>query len=263
MIHIGTSGYSYDDWKGVFYPDHLPQDGFLSFYSKHFNAVELNFSYYRMPSANQLEKMISTTDGKMLFAIKAHQSFTHQRTASSLEIKQFSDAISPVASAGCLGAVLLQFPHSFSQNETNRAYLSHLSDKLKFPLVAEFRNAEWVSRPVFNWLKKINVGYCCVDEPNLPGLMPPIHVATSPIAYVRFHGRNSAKWYTHNHAYERYDYKYTANELRQWLAPLENLSRSSMRTLVFFNNHFQAKAVDSAKQLSHMLQHWKEMKRKE
>ncbi|MBN2718387.1 MAG: DUF72 domain-containing protein [Deltaproteobacteria bacterium] len=256
MIHIGTSGYSYADWKPFFYPESMAADQFLAFYASHFGAVELNFSYYRMPTATQLQSMVDKTDGKLLFAVKAHQSITHQRTASPTDIKLFADAVSPLAQSNALGAVLLQFPYSFHQNEQNRAYLSRLRDSLPFALVAEFRNVEWATPAVFNWLKKLNVGFCCVDEPALPGLMPRLHVCTSAVAYVRFHGRNHAKWYTHNQAFERYDYRYASSELSEWIAPIAQLNDQADRTLVFFNNHFQAKAVDSARQLSHMLHLW-------
>ncbi len=263
MIHIGTSGYSYADWKGTFYPESLPANRFLSYYAEHFSAVELNFSYYRMPTAAQLETMVRITNGKLMFAVKAHQGFTHQRTPTASDFQSFSDALSPLMNAGCLGAVLLQFPHSFHQNQQNRNYISHLSEQMPFPLVAEFRHADWATTPIFNWLSRLNIGYCCVDEPALPGLMPPTRVCTSRTAYVRFHGRNHQKWYAHNHAFERYDYKYRAAELQEWIAPITTLEKQSDRTLVFFNNHFQAKAVDSARQLSNMLHEWMEIQRKD
>ena len=256
MIHIGTSGYSYSDWKTFFYPETLSSEQFLAFYANHFDTVELNFSYYRMPTSKQLESMLKKSEGKLLFAVKAHQSITHQRTAGPTDIKQFSNALSPLLEADCLGAVLLQFPYSFHQNEQNRLYLSRVRDALQLPLVAEFRNQDWASNPIFSWLRKLKIGYCCVDEPNLPGLMPRMHVCTSNIAYVRFHGRNSAKWYEHNHAFERYDYRYNAAELGEWVSPVHELDKQAERTMVFFNNHFQAKAVDSAKQLANMLHLW-------
>ncbi|MBN2527270.1 MAG: DUF72 domain-containing protein [Deltaproteobacteria bacterium] len=263
MIHIGTSGYSYTDWKGYFYPESLQSDAFLSYYAKYFSAVELNFSYYRMPTAKQMETMVQKSDGKLLFAVKAHQMFTHQRTPVTADFKQFSQALAPLLEANCLGGVLLQFPNSFLQNELNRKYLRDVSKRFSFPLVAEFRNGEWAADAIYKWLSKLGIGFCCVDEPQLPGLLPRLHVCTSNIAYVRFHGRNRQKWYQHNHAYERYDYKYTAAELSEWVSPIQQLDRQAERTMVFFNNHFQAKAVDSARQLSNMLHLCMDQQRKE
>lgn len=254
MIYIGTSGYSYKDWQGYFYPENLPASEYLSFYTNHFDAVELNFSYYKMPSASQLDKMVEQTQGKLLFSIKAHQNITHQRTAGPSQMKQFYDALSPLISADVLGAVLLQFPHSFHQTEANRHYLKFLVDTFELPLVAEFRSEQWAAPAIAKWLKQIQIGYCCVDQPQLPGLMPKTAHCTCPTAYVRFHGRNSEKWYQHNHAYERYDYRYNAQELRQWIPSIQSLDSQAEKTLVFFNNHFQAKAIDGAKQLSQMLQ---------
>ncbi|MBN2341238.1 MAG: DUF72 domain-containing protein [Deltaproteobacteria bacterium] len=253
MIQIGTSGYSYADWKGYFYPETLPSKQFLSYYSNHFDALELNFSYYKMPTATQIEAMVRQTDGKMTFAVKAHQCFTHQRTPATADFKQFNNALTPMTEADCLGAVLLQFPHSFHQNGSNRQYLKRLTEQFTLPLVAEFRHVDWAAPAITDWLRKLQIGYCCVDEPALDGLMPRAEIATSNIAYVRFHGRNKTKWYNHNHAYERYNYQYSKNELQEWVPAILKLAQDTDKTLVFFNNHFQAKAVDGARQLSQIL----------
>lgn len=253
MISIGTSGFFYDDWRGFFYPDDLPKDGFLSFYAQHFSTLELNFSYYKMPTAKMLSSMLERTEGKVDFAIKAHRSMTHDRTCAKRDFEAFNEALSPLREARKLAAVLAQFPYSFKQTEENRAYVKQLTDNIGHPLVIEPRNADWATGPILKWFSVLGVGFCCVDEPQIKGLMPPLAVVTASPAYVRFHGRNAQKWYTHDRPEERYDYRYTDKELAEWVPKINLLATKSDKVLVFFNNHFQSKAVDGAKKLSKML----------
>jgi uncharacterized protein YecE (DUF72 family) len=247
MIRIGTSGFDYADWRGVFYPEKLPKKEWLAYYAGHFSCLELNFSYYRMPEARALESMVKRTDGKVTVAIKAHRSMTHERTASKAEFEQFREAVRPLREAEVLGAVLAQFPYSFQQREEHRAYIKRAREALGAPLVVELRRGEWASDAVLDWLRRIDVGYACVDEPQIKGLMPPVATATADPAYVRFHGRNAAKWYTHDRPEERYDYRYSVGELKEWSLKIKKLNQSANHVLVFFNNHFQGKAVEAAK----------------
>jgi uncharacterized protein YecE (DUF72 family) len=120
-------------------------------------------------------------------------------------------------------------------------------------VVVEFRNAGWVKDETFDLLRSENLGYCCVDEPRLKGLLPPIAVATSAVAYVRFHGRNYAKWYAHEEAWERYNYTYSEEELREWVPKLRELDAEVPLTLVYFNNHFEGQSTKGARDLSQLL----------
>ena len=253
VISIGTSGFDYDDWRGFFYPADLAKRRFLEHYAMHFRAVELNFSYYRMPTARQIESMVERTGGEVTFAVKAHRSMTHDRDAANREHDAFAEALAPAREAGVLGAVLAQFPQSFHQTQENRLYLRRLADRIGPPFVAEFRRADWSTHPILDWLSRTGVGYCCVDEPRIKGLMPPAAVATASPGYVRFHGRNAAKWYEHDQPHERYDYRYDRRELAEWIPRIREIEKGAGEVLVFFNNHFQAKAVDGAKALGQML----------
>ena len=253
MIQIGTSGFDYEDWRGIFYPNGLPRESWLAYYAEHFSALELNFSYYRMPSARQIESMVRRTDSKVTFAVKAHRSMTHERHANHNEYVRFIEALRPLREAGRLGAVLAQFPTSFHQTEENRKYIKQLADRLGTPLAVEFRQRDWAEGPVIEWIRRLEIGYVCVDQPQLAGLMPPIAVATAAPAYVRFHGRNADQWYEHDAAHERYDYAYSRRELADWSGSIRDLERQTGHVLVFFNNHFQGKAADSAKQMEQLL----------
>ena len=101
--------------------------------------------------------------------------------------------------------------------------------------------------------EKTGDGFCCVDEPQLPNLLQPLAEATSRISYIRLHGRNSAKWWQHEHAYERYDYSYAPQELNEWLPRIRKLGGVTDRTFIFANNHWRAQAVGTIRQLSAML----------
>jgi uncharacterized protein YecE (DUF72 family) len=197
--------------------------------------------------------MVERTNAKVTFAIKAHRSMTHERVAGSADIQQFNDALVPLREAGVLGAVLAQFPHSFHQTAESRGYLKRLVDGIGRPVVVELRSDGWSADPILDWFSRIGVGFCCVDEPRIQGLMPPVVRATGSPAYVRFHGRNAAKWYNHDEPHERYDYRYRDDELAQWVPGIRSLETAAAEVLVFFNNHFQAKAVDGARALTRLL----------
>src|SRR5437660_12606963 len=258
MIYIGTSGYSYQDWKGPYYPENIKDNEMLPFYAKDFNATERNYTYYRMPAARTLAAMASKVPEGFVFTIKAPKELTHQSEEEggrSLEnFTMFRQALQPLVDEGKFGAVLAQFPNSFKPTPENRDYLSVFRDRMgDLPVVVEFRNAAWVTDETMELLRENNLGYCCVDEPHLKGLIPPIAVATAPIAYVRFHGRNAQKWWRHDEAYERYSYSYKPEELQEWVPKIEKLENTAKETFVFTNNHYQGQAVQTANQLKELL----------
>lgn len=252
MIRIGTSGFSYPDWVGPFYPPGLPAREHLTFYAREFHTVELNVTYYRMPDRRTVAGWAQRTSDRFLFAVKAFGGLTHDRAAP--DFAGFVAGLAPLAAAGKLGCVLAQFPHAFHPTPENRDYLKVLRDGLvDLPVVAEFRDAAWAGQETLALLRGLELGFCCVDEPRLPGLMPPLAAATGPVAYVRFHGRNAAKWYNHQEAWERYNYSYTAAELREWLPRLRQLDAAAPLTLIYFNNHYVGQAVRGARDLGQLL----------
>lgn len=250
-LKIGTSGYDYPEWAGLFYPKGLGRREFLGYYSEHFGTVELNFSYYGMPKAGQLRELLGRTRRPIDFSIKAHQSLTHKIDPASWEesVGQFRRGIAPLVEAGRLVAVLLSFPYSFHYREDERRYLARLLAGLGgLPLVVEFRNAEWSNARVLEGLRERGVGLCSVDLPRLEGLPPVSDLVTSELAYVRFHGRNGAAWWAGDSA-SRYDYRYSKEELRSWLPRLEAMSAQAKAIRVYFNNHPQASAATNAAEL--------------
>lgn len=252
MIQIGTSGFSYADWIGPVYPAGLPAREQLGFYAREFNTVEINTTYYRVPDARLVRGWAEKTPAGFTFSVKAHQALTHEREQP--DFAPFAAAVQPLAEAGKLACILAQFPYSFHPTAGNRDYLRRVRDGLgDLPAVIEFRHTGWVNEGTFELLRALGLGYCCVDEPRLQGLLPPVAAATGPVAYVRFHGRNAAKWYQHEQAWERYNYTYAPAELQEWLPKLRQLDAAAELTLVYFNNHYAGQAVRGARDLGQLL----------
>jgi uncharacterized protein YecE (DUF72 family) len=258
-ILVGTSGFSYDDWRGPFYPPDLPAAAMLPFYAARFDALELNYTYYAMPSARTLDAMAAKAGDRLVFTVKAHREITHDRSAGPETVGRFCQALGPLRERGRLGCVLLQFPWSFPRDRAAQEYLSRLRDLFgDVPLVAEFRHRRWIDDRAFAFLRERGIGYCAVDQPALPNLVPPVAAATSPVGYVRFHGRNAAHWWEHREAWQRYDYRYTREELAAWVPRILALAGETETVYVFTNNHYQAKAVENAGMLRDLLRQGEE-----
>ena len=254
MVYLGTSGFSYDDWVGHFYPPGVPRREWLVYYAREFNTCEVNSTYYALPRPSNMKAMAEKTGEDFQFVIKANQDMTHKREDNAEVFQSFCRVLEPMIGAGKLGCVLAQFPYSFRPERQNWDYLRLFRDRVgELPVVVEFRNARWVNDELFDRLRQLDMGFCCVDEPHLPNLMPPVAEVTSGVGYVRFHGRNAAKWWRHEHAYERYDYTYSPEELSEWLPRIRKLDSAAERTFVFANNHWQAQAVNTIRQLRLLL----------
>ncbi|MCH8093744.1 MAG: DUF72 domain-containing protein, partial [Chloroflexi bacterium] len=111
----------------------------------------------------------------------------------------------------------------------------------------------WVKEATFALLESLDFGFCAVDEPRLRGLMPPVARASGPVSYVRFHGRNAQKWWKHDHAWERYDYTYSEQELEEWIPKIQDLDSEDALVLVYANNHFRGQSIDTIRKLREML----------
>ena len=254
MIYFGTSGFSYKDWVGSFYPAGMPRGEWLTYYAREFDTCEVNSTFYAIPKSSSLKAMAEKTGEGFVFCFKANREMTHQRDDSASIFEAFCQVLEPIIAAGKLGSILAQFPYSFGFNHSNWDYLRLFKERLgELPLVIEFRNAQWLRSEGVDGLRHDKLGFCCVDEPPLPNLLPPIAEATADIGYVRLHGRNSAKWWQHEQAYERYDYSYTPEELSEWLPKIQKLDSAAEKTFVFANNHWRGQAVSTIRQLRLML----------
>ena len=254
MIKIGTCGFSYPEWKGPFYPEKLPPQQMLAYYARHFSAVEINSTYYHIPPARNMAAMAKRAEGRVEFSVKAHQDMTHFRDRYAEALPRFREAIGPLREAGRLGCVLAQFPFSFKASPENVEFLRRVAgDLTPDPVVVEFRHVSWITEDTFGLLEDLGLAHCAVDEPRLPNLPPPVVRVTASPAYVRFHGRNHEKWWTHAEAWERYDYLYTEAELSEWLPGIRSLAAEAETCFVFFNNHARGQAVANATMLASLL----------
>lgn len=254
MILVATSGYAYNDWKGNFYPRNINKKEMLAFYAQKFPFTELNFTYYTMPNKFIFYNMLEKTPESFLFVVKAFGGITHKRDDLQNYSREFIDALEPMITSNRLACVLFQFPYSFRNTRKNTEYLKRIRENFgEIPLVVEFRSSDWIKESVIRFLKENEMGFVCVDEPRIKGLIPPVTAATSSIGYIRFHGRNAAKWYNHSKPYERYDYLYSKQELMEWVPRILQLEKQTEVVFVAMNNHFNAQAVINAKMLQDLL----------
>ena len=254
-LYIGTSGYDYDDWKGLFYPDKTPKSRFLEYYAAQFNSLELNYTYYRMPTALQMQNKINQSGGKVMFTVKAFGDLTHAADKSFYQplVWEFKKAIEPLLNHNVLLCVLFQFPQSFHYDKQERVYLDSLLNEVSdIPVVVEMRNTKWQSEQVYNNLRDRKVGWCITDNPDLKDLLKLDYTVTSDIAYMRFHGRNAQNWYTGDNV-SRYDYLYSDEELTAFVEPIKFLLRHIKIVQLFFNNHAKSQATINAKRIASLL----------
>ncbi|MBN2224111.1 MAG: DUF72 domain-containing protein [Deltaproteobacteria bacterium] len=262
-ILMGTSGFSFPDWVGTVYPAGLNKAEWLAYYERElgFSALEVNYSYYTMPSIRTLAAMSAKTSPDFTFVVKAHGSMTHdlwtdKKRHDMVDNRQsfssFTAGVSGLAADGRLSAVLAQFPYFFYRNASNEDYLVRFRELMgDIPTVVEFRNRDWHDESARDILRDNGLGYCVVDEPKLSGLMPFYPTATTDIGYFRFHGRNP-RWF--NVPMEvRYDYRYSKGELAELIPPIVDLSKKTRKTLVFFNNCHLGSAAKNAAELARMV----------
>jgi len=254
-LYIGTSGYDYPEWKGLFYPEKMARTKFLEYYSTQFNSLELNGTYYRMPSASQMRNMVDRSGGKVKFTIKAFKDMTHALDKSQYQqlVFEFRKALDPLLYNNLLLCVLFQFPESFHYDKHERLYLDMLLKEMSdVPIVVEMRNTKWQNEQVYNALRERKIGWCITDNPNLSNLPKLDYICTSDIAYIRFHGRNAAMWYEGDNV-TRYDYLYSDEELQVFVNPILDLLKHTKIVQLFFNNHAKSQATINAKKIEFLL----------
>ncbi|MDG7035622.1 MAG: DUF72 domain-containing protein [Nitrososphaerota archaeon] len=250
-IRIGTSGWSYREWKGVFYPNSAKPGEYLSLYSRKFSCVEIDSTYYRMPTSRMFDVVSAKAPPGFVFIVKMPAEFTHQRRLSEAAIKRFKNGIYPILRDEKLGGFLAQFPYSFKKSTENLGYVGLLAAGLAdyAQMFVEFRHSSWEGdESILEYMKGMNIGYVNVDLPKIPGLPTPTSICTSDKgSYIRFHGRVDSKtWWRPVKSRDRYAYKYKNNELMEWVPRIKELSSRSKSTFVIFNNHFGGYSVENA-----------------
>jgi len=263
VIRVGIAGWDYPDWEGVVYPSPHPH-GFdrLAFLAEYLDVVEINTTFYRQPDpaaaagwARRIEPF-----PEFRFTAKLFRDLTHLEPPRGAdgrdpstdvlrrEAERFRAGIDPLATAGRLGAVLAQFPQRFHDRDGSRRHLEELARLFAgLPLIAEFRHRSWDHEEPLRFLHGLGVGFCNIDQPAVGATLRPTGHVTSPIAYIRLHGRNADAWFREGDAsHARYDYLYTAEELRPWSERAGRLSERAEEVFIIANNHYRGKGPANA-----------------
>ncbi len=259
-IYIGPAGWSYPDWNGTVYP--LKQDkGFdaLAYIAFYFNLIEINNTFYRIPSVNTVRRWVERVSGNpdFMFTVKSYRNFTHgQEPLSDLELNTFKKAVEPVYSAGILGGILLQFPWSFRYSRDSRRRIDRLVACLApLPAAVEVRHGGWGKPEAVSYIADTGAMLCGIDQPLVgDSLSPRTFLAQPTGAYFRLHGRNAASWFGQGTSRdERYNYLYSPEELSTWTSRAAETAAEARRVYVVMNNHFMGQAVANALELKHQL----------
>ncbi len=241
-LRFGTSGWSYDEWLGVFYE--TAGESKLAAYSKVFNTAEIDSSFYRAPTKGMVLGWLRYSPEDFVFTAKVPQTVTHDRRIdvgkrAEEDLRAFCELMDPLNDAGKVGPLLLQLPPSLRFDPpVVQAFFEALPHRYKWAL--EFRNKSWLVPEAYDVLRQHGVAYTIVDEPLLP---PDVHL-TADFSYIRWHGRGNEPWY---------DYQYSEEELRAWVPKVEKIAEASDPVYGFFNNHFHGYAPENALQVLEML----------
>ena len=291
QVRVGTCSWTDPTMVRAWYPPSVRSAADrLRYYAAHFGTVEVDSSFYGLPTAATARLWAERTPSGFVFHINAFAMLTRHgvrpeqlpaslRFAYDHELDRhgrilhpapalreeafalFTEALEPLRTESKLGLILLQFPPYFVANEANREYVAQSVELLAPDRVAvEFRHVSWVeaeaSQATLALLASLGAAYVCVDEPRLDGptVLPPLAAATAESAYVRFHGRNAATWNSRTgSAAERFKYLYSADELAEWVEPVRHLREQAATTYLMFNNCFADYAPRNAQQMLSLL----------
>lgn len=235
-LRIGTSGWNYKHWRGIFYPRDLPPSGWLSFYARHFDTVEINYSFYRLPTRENFVAWAEDAPAGFLFAVKGNRFITHLKRLREPEepIGRFferADALGPT-----LGPLLWQLPPQFHRDvERLTAFLAVLPGTYRHAF--EFRHDSWFVQPVYDALTAHDAALCLADR---GGGTSPLEI-TAGWAYVRFHGGLDDGW------------AYTDEQLRTWAERIAGYRARGLPVYAYFNNDPHGHAINDCRRLARLL----------
>ena len=292
-LYCGTCGWTDRTLinAGTFYPPtaRTAADR-LAYYASQFPIVEVDSTYYALPSERNAQLWAARTPPDFIFNIKAFSLFTHHpvevgrlpvaikrllpadfaeknriymrdvpEEARTLVWEMQAQALAPLIAAGKLGCMLFQFPRWFTARRDHIDYLKRLRDRSDWPIAVEFRGGGWMTgddrAKTLALLETLGFAYVVVDEPQgFRSSTPPIVASTSPLAVVRFHGQNAETYEKPNIGVaERFRYLYTEEELKGWVAPIHSLAHRADRVHVLMNNCYGDYGVRNARQLAELL----------
>jgi uncharacterized protein YecE (DUF72 family) len=246
LIKIGTSGFSYDDWLGNFYPQFCPKADYLRYYSSKFSTVEIDATYYRIPNCETVKKWCCSTPQDFVFAAKFPRTVTHEGDSAS-RIAQAKQFIETMKHLDCkLGPLLLQFPYSFKPDQ--RDFLMKLIESLPdgHQIAIELRNKYWLKvDEIFELLKAKNIAFCLIDHP----WMPKTSVCTADFSYIRFLG--DRKKIEEDFTYVRDHHE---ESLEWWKDVVVDFCKQGKTVFGFFNNHYSGHSPSTANLMLQILE---------
>ena len=267
-VRIGPAGWSYTDWAGYVYPARRPK-GFheATYLAQFFDTIEINTSFYQPLNPEHARQWLErvAANPRFVFTAKLWQKFTHDAdysrpagaNVSAEEERAVRSGFDALLQDGKLGAVLLQFPFAFHRTAENEKYLQSLLERFaEYPLAVEVRHASWSDPAALALLREHNVALCNIDQPLIGRSLEPSEFTTSPLGYIRMHGRRYDTWFNDNPEipqHERYNYLYSTEELEPWADRIRTVDSRTRDTFVITNNHYLGKAVVNALELIAML----------
>lgn len=280
-MRIGTCSFADEALIQHFYPPRLPAAERLGYYASRFSTVEIDSTFYRIPDEPMVRRWAERSPQDFVIHIKAFGVMTRHPVPSSrlpadlrdelpldsrgrvdrpspaaraLVFTRFLEALEPLRTSGKLGGVLFQFPPYLVAKSSAYDYLEWAREQLgDDEMLVEFRHRSWFEperqSELLRFLEARRMSYVTVDAPRLDAANVPrtVVAATSPLAYVRFHGRNAATWNKRGGgAAQRFDYMYPEAELGEWVEPLRELAAVSDSTYALFNNNNSVDGVAQA-----------------
>ncbi len=254
----GTAGWSYADWNGTVYPEKKPADfNHLDFLARDFDFVEVNTTFYRLPSEKMVQGWVNKTAHlpRFQFWIKIHQHLTHKRKIDRTELERFIQAIEPLVHHQKLAGLLAQFPYSFKSSPENLGYVQQLRQRLAdYSLAVEFRHRSWNRNDTLRFFRDQQLVWVNIDQPVISQSLPLTNYITHPdYVYVRLHGRNYENWFADKGRDARYDYDYSVEEIKSIADKLKKIKTLAKKIFVSGNNHYKGSAVKNLKMLKKLM----------
>ena len=237
LLHIGTSGWHYDHWRGPFYPESLPSKEFLTFYQHYFHTVEINNSFYRLPSEKALRGWRDSVPAGFLFAVKGSRYITHMKKLQDphRSLAPFLERIQVLGDR--LGPILFQLPPRWGFNEDRlRAFLAALPRQYRYAL--EFRDPAWLQEKAYSLLKEYGAAFCIYE---FAGFLSPRQV-TADFVYIRLHGPGGA-----------YQGRYDRRTLAGWAEAISAWAARGLPVFCYFDNDEAGFAAQNALELQNLL----------
>ena len=233
-ILLGTSGWSYTEWEGNFYPKGEKRK--LRAYANVFKTAEIDSTFYRTPSKGTVMGWLRYSPSGFVFTAKLPKSITHEKKLGLKgnfreDLEAFLESMRPLQLGGKLVCLLIQLPPKYDFNPENlESFLKQLDPVFKYAV--EFRNLSWMREETWKVLREYDTAYVNVDEP----LLPPEVQLTADLAYFRWHGRGNKPWF---------DYRYSSEEMDVWVPKIQAAESKVKKVVGYFNNHFHGYAPEN------------------